>query len=78
MSMGKGGRGGSSCGDGVGNGGRKEHRKPIVVVTASTSGILALVISDHDVASRVEEKLLVMRGMMVVSSGATPDCGERE
>ena len=55
----------------------EEWWKLVVVVAASTPG-LATVVRGHSKAYDVEEKLSVMRGMMVVSLGVTPNCGERE
>ena len=44
---------------------------------ASTTGLLALAGGGHGGAFEVEEKFPVMRGMMVVSPGATLDCGDK-
>lgn len=70
--MGRRGRGGSLS------------QKPAAVATASTLGLLALAGGGLGGPSGVEKKLLVMRGMMMVSQGATPTverescCVERE
>uniref|UniRef100_A0A6N2KJR5 Reverse transcriptase Ty1/copia-type domain-containing protein n=1 Tax=Salix viminalis TaxID=40686 RepID=A0A6N2KJR5_SALVM len=55
-----------------------EHRKLVAASLASTSGLPALVGGGHGGASGVEEKLPMMRGMVVVCPGAIPDYGERE
>ena len=56
---------------------RGERRKLAIAYPASTLGLVAL-IGGHDGAPGVEEKLMVMRGMVVIFSGATCDCGDRE
>ena len=58
-------------------GGREERRKLTIAAIASTRGIAALA-GGHNGASELEEKLPVMRRMIMVSLGAIPDCGERE
>ena len=58
-------------------GGRGERQKLAIASLASTLGLVAL-IGGHDGAPGVEEKLMVMRGMVVIFSGATCDCGDRE
>ena len=60
----------------VAYGGWEELQKLVVIVVASTLR-LATLVGGHEKASRVEEKLAVMRRRMVVSLGATPNCGER-
>ena len=52
-------------------GGREEHRKLVVATAASMLG-LAVVVRGHGRAFGVDEKLPVLRGMVVVLSGSFP------
>ena len=50
---------------------REEHQKLVVTAAASTRG-LAIIAAGHDEAFDVDEKLLMLRGMIVVLSESCP------